>query len=114
MPQSRGRLFPLIALPLILVGACTFPDVDFADPLAAACTMPPACDVEIDTCSKQAETQRGSCLAKCGMGPTADCTACQSEHNSAVSICVAQCESCSSANGCTNATDSCKALLGAP
>jgi len=121
MPQTNGLRLGVAAscLALLAVGACTFPDVDYEDvdpesPMTAACAMPTSCEPEVTSCSKQADSQRGACLSKCSNGQTADCTACQDSHASAVSVCVAQCESCSAAKGCANATDSCKALLGAP
>ncbi len=108
---------------LLLLGlsACTFPTVDYLEPgeTDPPCATPPKCVGDVSTCSKQAEAQRGACVSQCGSGPTKmgaipDCAGCDAAYDTAMNVCVAQCESCSAAEGCTNATDSCKALLGLP
>jgi len=121
---SRERS-PVLVLCCLLLGlaACTFPAVDYdessTEATGAPCAATPKCAGEVDTCWKQADGQRNSCMSQCqtgpaGMGLNNDCSTCETTHDTAMNVCVAQCESCNAADGCTNATDSCRALLGLP
>lgn len=96
-----------LGLALCLAWAsCTFPSVEYEP----TCAVPTSCQNDITSCSKQANAEQMMCLSKC----TADCGACDTTLDKAMSVCVAQCENCSASGGCMNATESCKALLGVP
>ncbi|MRG91219.1 hypothetical protein [Polyangium spumosum] len=128
MRKTRRERSPVFCLGLWLLGlgpglvACTFPTIDYVEQEVAAeapCVTTPKCASDIDTCAKQAEGQRTMCMSQCQKGPvdmglSADCSTCESTHDTALNICVAQCETCSAADGCTNATESCRSLLGLP
>jgi hypothetical protein len=107
MQLAGGAHRAFVALTLVLAWAsCTFPSVEYEP----TCAVPASCQNDITNCTKQADGQHTMCLSKC----TTDCAACDTDFDAAVSICVAQCENCSANSGCINATDNCKALLGAP
>lgn len=96
----------MAALFLFVMAGCTFPTVEYEQ----VCAVPSVCLNDVDVCRKQAEAQQNMCASKC----TTDCATCSTDYDSAIATCVAQCESCSASEGCLNATDSCKALLGVP
>jgi hypothetical protein len=107
MQLAVGVRQTVLALALALAWAsCTFPSVEYEP----SCAVPTSCENDIASCSKQADAQRTMCLSKC----TTDCAACDTDFDAALSMCTAQCENCSENSGCTNATENCKALLGAP
>lgn len=89
--------------------ACTFPTISYEES-AAACAVPTACTKDVAACSNKAQATQNTCSMKCSMS----CLECDSDFDRDIGICVAQCETCSANGGCVNATDSCKALLGAP
>jgi len=117
-PRPRRVLRSLVLAAVVMPLACTFPDVDYsdtsADEFASACFVPAACEPEVTACSKQAANQHGACLNKCGPPASQACAACETEYDSALNVCLAQCESCSAENGCKNATQSCKGWLSIP
>jgi hypothetical protein len=86
--------------------SCTFPSVDYE----SACAAPPSCENDANSCTKKAEADQNACSMKCSMS----CLECDTDFDRALGMCVAQCESCSASAGCTNASASCKALLGVP
>ncbi len=106
MSRAIGIRSAITALTLFVATACTFPSVEYEP----TCVVPTVCLNDTDVCRKQAETQQNMCLSKC----TTDCATCATDIDTALSMCVAQCESCSAGEGCKNATESCKALLGVP
>ncbi len=89
--------------------SCTFPSVDY-ELAEAACTAPMSCANEATSCTNKAEAAQTMCSMKCSMS----CLTCDTDFDRAMETCVAQCENCSAIDGCMNATESCKALLGAP
>ncbi|MDI1476046.1 hypothetical protein [Polyangium sp. y55x31] len=120
-PLRSPRLF--FCCLLLGLSACTFPAIDYVEPdeadvESAACVATPKCATDVEACSKQASGQRSQCVFQCQksgpMNLNPDCSTCESTYATEMNICVAQCESCSAAAGCTNATDSCRALLGLP
>ncbi|MDC3960758.1 hypothetical protein [Polyangium jinanense] len=125
MLQTSRERSPLSFFCCLLLGvsACTFPAIDYVEPgeadiEAVACAATPQCANEVDTCAKQAYGQRSACVSQCEKsGPMSlnpDCSSCDSALETNLNICVAKCESCNAADGCSNATDSCRALLGLP
>ncbi|HRI72483.1 MAG TPA: hypothetical protein PK156_49950 [Polyangium sp.] len=88
--------------------SCTFPSVEYETD--TECVVPTVCQNDIDVCLKQADAQQMMCLSKC----TTVCPSCGTSFEEALSMCLAQCEACSGNEGCTNATKSCKAMLGMP
>ncbi|MDI3285531.1 hypothetical protein [Polyangium sp. 15x6] len=119
---SRERSpFSFFCCLLLGISACTFPAIDYDEPGEAAsiaCAATPKCASDVESCSKQAYGDRSMCMSQCGksgpMNLNPDCNSCESAHETAMNICVAECESCNAADGCPNATDSCRALLGLP
>jgi len=107
----------IVSMAGLLLG-CTFPDVDYSDTesnaFAKACFVPVACKNTVTLCSKQAANQRNTCLNQCGTGSKPACVACETEHDSALGVCLAKCEVCSAANGCQDATASCEDWLAIP
>jgi hypothetical protein len=108
-PALRCARFGLFAA-LFATGACTFPEVQYDQP----CSVPTDCHNPTETCHKQADSDRNACLASCAMTPSGDCGVCTTEFNAALAVCLENCDDCSAANGCTNATQSCKTRLGLP
>ena len=86
--------------------SCSFPSVEYEP----ACAAPKQCENEANACAKKAAETQDSCAKKC----STSCQECDTDFDRALGMCVAQCESCSASEGCLNATESCKALLGAP
>ncbi|MDI1435256.1 hypothetical protein [Polyangium sorediatum] len=122
--HERSRLVFFCCL-LLGLSACTFPAIDYAEPDESggegpACAATPKCANDVESCAKQATGQRSMCVSQCEKGwPSGssfggDCSACETAHDTALNNCVAQCETCSASGGCTNALDSCRALLGFP
>lgn len=86
--------------------ACTFPSVEYE----TGCAVPTACENDVGVCTNKAEAAQNMCSMKCTMS----CVDCSTDFDRAMTTCVALCETCSANNGCANATESCKALLGVP
>jgi hypothetical protein len=99
-----------LAASLLAICACTFPEVQYDQP----CSVPMTCHNDTENCRKQAESDRNACLASCAMTPNGNCGVCTTKFDAALAVCLENCEDCSAANGCTNATQSCKTRLGAP
>lgn len=96
----------LFVIPILTLAACTFPSVEYE----TECAVPMACENEVFACNNKAMAAQNMCSMKCSM----TCVDCDAEFSRSLDICVAQCETCSANEGCMNATESCKALLGAP
>jgi len=107
MSLGRGVRPVVLMLALGFAGAaCTFPSVEYD----TSCAVPTSCEKEVNSCSNKAQALQNMCSMKCA----GTCVDCEADYDQAVTACVVQCETCSANNGCENATENCKALLGAP
>ena len=92
---------------------CTFPDVDYASDArtTSECSAPPTCAADAMTCADKARKAQDMCSKKCNKD-TGCLAGCDGDLGVALGQCNAVCQSCSSDQGCTDATASCKALVG--
>ena len=105
----RGRnTLILAACALCSSGACTFPSVDYDE---GACSAPLTCATEAQKCGSDAMKLFDACSHQCAMKPGCQ-TMCDSDLAVKRGQCNETCKSCASAQGCTNAVSSCKALVG--
>ena len=111
---NRARSVVLMVALGFAWASCTFPDVEYDSGSGAgadsACAVPMSCVNEVNTCRNKADALQNSCSMKC----SGTCIDCEASYDEALASCVTQCENCSVIEGCMNATESCKALLGAP
>ena len=94
-----------------LTSACTFPSVDYEDASVMGCSAPASCSGDAQRCGDDARKLFDACSHTCIMKP--GCQAmCDSDLALQIGQCNTACQSCSAGQGCTNATSSCKALVG--
>jgi hypothetical protein len=104
--DQRMRLAGLLLAMGFACASCTFPSVEYD----TSCAAPTSCEKDVATCGNKAQAAQNMCSMKCTMS----CVDCDEAYDLALASCIAQCETCSAGEGCTNATESCKALLGVP
>lgn len=113
------RCWPAVGL-VVLLSACTFPDVDYADGGVSAsggsagsgpCPASPSCANDAKSCADLADKKDNACTHQCK--PTMpDCVAqCDAELATALGVCSASCVSCAGA-ACGGAPTNCDALVG--
>lgn len=105
-PDRRIRVVGLLLAMGVACLSCTFPSVEYD----TSCAAPTSCEKDTTLCANKAQAAQNMCSMKCMMS----CVDCDDEYDRALASCVAQCESCSASDGCMDATESCKALLGVP
>lgn len=109
----RGlSILALAAFGAIAATACTFPTVDYDDS-GPTCSVVDHCAEDATRCGDDARRAQMVCAQKCSTKPAPTCSDdCEKERTSAFGTCNAECQSCGQAQGCANATASCKALVG--
>ena len=118
-PRLRCRVYALavLACAVFPLGACTFPDVDYAETAASdasptgGCSAPPTCAAAATKCGDDARKTHDACTHGC-MNKPGCLPGCDTDFSIALGQCNETCKSCAAGQGCNDATASCKGLVG--
>ncbi len=96
---------------VVLVGACTFPTVDYLE-VGPPCSVTGKCASDAVSCGDDARKVRTTCEQQCKPMDSSCPSRCASDYQIDINQCQALCESCGQSQGCSNPVASCQALTG--